>query len=147
MNLYDEIGTLFRRDLYTDQTSKRYQENQSYDVNRTVSGDIFYSPVNTGYYSNPRLGFSFTHRRTRASNAEDRLRVSAVALKSILEYLNFQRDASSFVNGPDGRKIIPDSDHTFWLTEENGKRTVRGYAFIKYDDDDKWGYFYTLKLK
>ncbi|WP_405349653.1 hypothetical protein [Nonlabens sp. Asnod3-H03] len=148
MILYDDIGTLFTRDLYTDQTNKRYQENQSYDVNRTVSGDIFYSLVGpAGYYSNPRLGFSFTHRRTRASNAEDRLRLSTISLKSILEYLNFQRDASSFVNGPDGRKIIPDSDHTFWLTEANGKRTVRGYAFIKYGNDDKWGYFYTLKLK
>jgi len=90
---------------------------------------------------------SFYHRRSRASNAEDRLRLESVSLQPILEYLNFQRDASSFVNGPDGRKIIPDSDHTFWLTEANGSREVRGYAFIKYGNDDKWGYFYTLKLK
>ncbi|KQC32872.1 hypothetical protein AAU57_05745 [Nonlabens sp. YIK11] len=99
-------------------------------------------------YSNPSLKMSFIHDRQRTiSNFQDRLVSTSIPLKPLLEYLNFKRNPTSFIDGPDGRKKVPGTDHTFWLTESNGKRKVRGYAFIKYGDNDKWGYFYTLELR
>ncbi|WP_338351063.1 hypothetical protein [Nonlabens tegetincola] len=146
-SLFDEKGRHWTHTLYKDQSNITYKENKEKQVDKQYSNLVNYYNGGKGYYKNPILNLNFTHKRLRSiSNASDRLVAHSIPMKDILDYLTYKRNSNSFQNAPDGRKKISNSDHTFWLSESNGKRKVRGYAFIKYGNNDKWAYFYTIQL-
>lgn len=146
-SIFDKNGKQHGGALYGQSNWKTYKENSEYTINAVVNPAMLYTLDADGYYANNTLNIQFSHfGQGDIINIKDKLVAHTVPLKPIMEYLTFKRSASSFANAVDGRKTIPGSDHTFWLTESNGKRTARGYGFIKYSDRDKWGYFYTIEL-
>ncbi|WP_124980246.1 hypothetical protein [Nonlabens xiamenensis] len=147
MALHDEKGHQFSHNLYEDTNNRNYVQGDNYPVNTIIPVDLLHAYQPVGYYSNTMLNLSFIHDRARTlSNARDRLVKEAVPMKPIMQYLTYQLSAAQFANASDGRKVVPGTSHTFWLSESNGSRKVRGYAFIKYGDNDKWAYFYTIEL-
>ncbi|WP_299762245.1 hypothetical protein [uncultured Dokdonia sp.] len=146
----DDIGRLFKKDIYKDTKNITWKENRNVAVHEVFERDLVYTVSGVGYYDNPELYFNLDYKKMRSiSNAQDPLAdIDKIDLKPILEYLEFKRSASSFSDAADGRKNIPGSDHTFWLGDDGGNiRMVKGYGFKKYSDNNKWGYFYFLSLE
>ena len=146
----DGIGRLFKKDLYKDTRNITWKENRNVVIDEVFEHNLVYTVSGVGYYDNPQLYFNLDYKRMRSiSNAQDPLAdIDKIDLKPILEYLEFKRSASSFSDAADGRKNIPGSDHTFWLGDDGGNiRMVKGYAFKKYSNNNKWGYFYFLSLE
>ncbi|WP_299217103.1 hypothetical protein [uncultured Dokdonia sp.] len=94
------------------------------------------------------LQFQYNEYR-RVNNALDTYQADTVDLQEITRFLTGDKPLSSYANGPDGRKRLANSTHTFWLKEypSNNSRNVRGYGFVNFNEKQKWGYFYTVALK
>lgn len=146
----DDVGRLFDKDLYRDTSNITWKEGRNKVVDNVFEYNLVYSLSSDGYYNNPKLYFNLDYKKMRSiSNAQDHLAdIDKIDLKPIIDYIEFKRPASSFTDAADGRKTIPGCDHTFWLGDDGGNiRMVKGYAFKKYSNNNKWGYFYFLSLE
>lgn len=93
------------------------------------------------------LQFKYMEYR-KINNALDTYQANDIDLQEITRFLTGNKALSSFQNGPDGRKRVPNTSHTFWLKDYgNNNRTARGYGFVNFNEKQKWGYFYTIALE
>lgn len=95
-----------------------------------------------------KLDLQFTYDEYRnISNALDTYRADRIDLQEVVRFLTGDKPLSGYANGPDGRKRLANTNHTFWLTQNSLGKTARGYAFINFKEKQKWGYFYTVAIE
>ncbi|WP_299680279.1 hypothetical protein [uncultured Dokdonia sp.] len=94
------------------------------------------------------LQFKYNEYR-KVNNALDTYQADTIDLQEITRFLTGDKPLSGYADGPDGRKRLANSTHTFWLYDSSrpNTRSAKGYGFVNFDEKQKWGYFYTITMK
>lgn len=135
--------------IVPEQDVNNFGETHTVGVERKVINQIYEFKIGMSLneIKSKRLKFINKLRYNPSGlNIKDYYLEREINIVEVLQYLTKEVNASDFPDAVHGRKRLSNSSDTFWLEEIAGKRQVRGYGDLIFENNVRFGYSYTIEL-